>query len=74
MARPGDPVKALAPVAKALAGGLVAGLGAGATAAADGIITTGEWWLIASAAAGAAYAVWQTPNADEDEGDERATG
>lgn len=53
-----------AKVAKAIAGGIVAGLGAIATAAADEAITTGEWWAVAATAAGVAYAVWQTPNAD----------
>lgn len=62
-------MKALAlSCAKALGGGIVAGLGAGATAAADDTITTGEWWAIASTFAAAAYAVWRIPNrAPEDD-------
>lgn len=62
--------RTLATVAKALAGGVVAGLGAAATAASDGEITSPEWWLIASAAAGSAYAVWRTPNAQQETGDD----
>jgi len=51
-------------VAKAIVGGIVSGLAAGVTAtAADDAISVGEWWAIAAAAAAAAYAVWQTPNA-----------
>lgn len=53
----------LATVTKSIAGGLVAGLGAGVTATlSDDTVSTGEWWAIAAAAAGAAYAVWQTPD------------
>lgn len=55
----------VAGVAKALAGGVVAFLGAGATAAADERITTGEWWAMAAAGVAAAYAVWQIPNRDD---------
>lgn len=54
----------LATVTKALMGGAVAALGAGVTATlADDQVSTGEWWAIAAAGAGAAYAVWQTPDA-----------
>lgn len=54
---------ALGRVAKAVTGGIVAGLGAGATAAADDVVTVGEWWAIAAATAAAAWAVWRMPNA-----------
>lgn len=52
----------LAPVAKAIAAGLLAFLGAAATAAADERITSGEWWAIASATAVAGVGVWGIPN------------
>lgn len=40
----------------ALVAGLVAGTGAGATAAIDDRITYGEWWLVAAATVAAAGA------------------
>lgn len=57
----------LTSIAKALVGALVAGVGAGATAAVDDIITYGEWWMIAAAATGALGAVWAVPWVPYDE-------
>lgn len=51
--------------AKAIVGGLVAAVGAGATAATDDVITVGEWWTIAATGLAALYAVWQTDNGPE---------
>lgn len=50
--------------AKAIVGGLVAAVGAGATAATDDVISAGEWWTIAATGLAALYAVWQTDNGD----------
>lgn len=52
----------LGTVSKAIVGGLVAAAGAGATAAADDVVTVGEWWTIAAAGLAVAYGVWQTPD------------
>ena len=53
---------ALRSIAKALVGSLAAGIGAGATAAVDDKITTGEWWAIAAATVGALAVVYAVPN------------
>lgn len=52
-------------IAKALVAALVAGVGAGATAAIDDTVTYGEWWMIAAAATGALGVVWAVPNSDD---------
>ena len=57
--------KMIAPHAKAILAAVIAGSGAGATAAVDGTISYAEWWLIASTALtalGAVYGVSETPH------------
>lgn len=66
-----DAVKDYLPtIAKALTAAVVAGVGAGATAAIDDRITYGEWWMIAAAAVGALGAVWAVPNAEPAHGED----
>lgn len=55
-------VKKLAPVAKAVAAFLAAGLGVLATAAADGSITPAEWCGVVATALGATGIVYRVPN------------
>jgi len=57
-------VKTLAPVAKAVAAFLAAGLGAFATAAVDGLVTPAEWAAVAATALGATGLVYRVPNED----------
>lgn len=49
-------------IAKAITAAAVAFAGAGATAAVDDRITTGEWWAMVAAALAALGAVWAVPN------------
>lgn len=56
----------LNPYAKAIVGGLVAGLGAYQTALMDGSVTAAEWAGVAIAALTAAAAVWATANKPAD--------
>lgn len=56
--------KSLAPVAKAVAALLAAGLGAFATAAVDGVVTPAEWAAVAATALGATGLVYRVPNGD----------
>jgi len=57
-------LKNLAPVAKAVAAFLAAGLGAFATAAVDGVVSPAEWAAIAATALGATGLVYRIPNSD----------
>lgn len=57
--KPLDVAKA---TAKALVAAGVAFTGAGATAAADGTITSAEWWVVAGTTLGALALVWRVPN------------
>jgi len=57
-------LKKLAPVAKAAAAFLAAGLGVLATAAADGSITPAEWFGVIATALGATGIVYRVPNAE----------
>jgi len=50
-------------VAKSIVGALVAGLGALQVAAADGVVTSGEWIQVASVTLAALVLVWGVPNA-----------
>lgn len=52
----------LTPILKAIYGALTAGLGAAATAYADGVITGQEGVFIAIAALGAFGVIWGVPN------------
>lgn len=59
----------IAPVAKAVTGAVVAGLGALGTAliadeSGNVAVTAGEWVAVATATLVASYAVWQIPNED----------
>ncbi|GGX99726.1 hypothetical protein [Streptomyces fructofermentans] len=47
---------------KAIVAGAVAGSGVLSTAAADGVITTGEVWLIVGAVVGGLGLTWAVPN------------
>ncbi len=48
--------------AKAVVAAAIAGLGAVGTALTDDVITTGEWWTVAAAVAGALGITWAVPN------------
>lgn len=61
-------MKAAAGIAKALVGAAAAGAGALATAAADDVVTTGEWYAVVAATLVALAAVWRVPNAQEETG------
>ena len=52
----------MSPYLKAVVGSILAGLGAAATAAADGQVSLLEGILIASAFFGTLYGVWRAPN------------
>ncbi|MFC8520826.1 hypothetical protein [Streptomyces sp. NPDC057257] len=47
---------------KAIVAAAVAGLGATGTALSDDRITSGEWWTVAAAVAGALGLTWAVPN------------
>lgn len=51
--------------AKAIMGGVVAGLGALGTALADGQVTATEWVVVASAVVAGLGLVWGVPNKTE---------
>lgn len=59
---------------KAIGAGVLAGLGAAATAIADGVITGGEWFGIVSATVVAGLAVYNIRNADEEPVADSSTG
>lgn len=55
----------LNPYAKALIAGLVAGFSSLQVAAADSVISSGDWYAVASATVAAFGFVWAVPNAPE---------
>lgn len=58
-------LKRIAPIAKAVTGTVIAGLGSLAVAVTDGVITPEEWIGAAVVTLTASYAIWRIPNTEE---------
>lgn len=58
-------LKRIAPIAKAVTGTVIAGLGSLAVAVTDGVVTPEEWIGTAVVTLTASYAIWRIPNAEE---------